>query len=485
MLRYHKASSVRYPPVSAYSTPPPSPPPSTFNHSSAMQTRQAKGGVNTSSILQELPSEVLIPTLLLLVLSSVTVTAVNGVFNILAQKDRMVMETFQQWRRVLWMSRAAHIVEAPSAEQAHRMTQTHHAAAVTASPTPAMPSVELYNSAAFFRGISASTGATAPPAGVEASSATDVVIVDLRGGGLAATSPRARSVTPEVGNAEGRAEMRMYHEENPPAAVPAPVVAEVLTNTMEAVRRESQRVIFTFHPYYIILCAIKGFAMLIYIQYHFGSIKGGWRRFCVCGAANVFSGLLTPVWEYTMMMLLPLDVDRATPVVVKEEEKADSVFIVELLLRISRLELNDLPTVLMQGTTFVGFAAVLMPLFGVFCSSGLVRYLWIYAPLWLVYVVVRHVYYKGAGSPPSSRARNAAAVVGMTNEMLKAFLMKALTVLVLLFTIQSSFLLGLAWAEGAAYDKALQYMAEHELGFHAGAFVSPFQKVCLLSQLFL
>ncbi|KAG5475291.1 hypothetical protein LSCM1_03404 [Leishmania martiniquensis] len=462
--------------VSADLTPP----------SSQRLGRQARRGASTSSILQELPSEVLIPTFLLLVLSSITVTAVNAVFNIFAHRDRMVMEAFQQWRRVLWMSRAAHIVEAPSAEQAHRMTQTHHAAAVTASATPAMPSAELYNSAAFFRGISAPTDPTASNAGVGTSSATDIVIVDLSGGGGSAmTAPHVGPAAVHAGNAEGRAEIEVYHEENPPAAVPAPVVAEVLTNTMEAVRRESQRVIFEFHPYYIILCAIKAFAMLIYIQYHFGPIKGGWRRFCVCGAANIFSGLLTPVWEYAMMLLLPLDVDRARPVVVKEEEKADSVFIVELLLRISRLELNDLPTVLMQGTAFVAFAAVLVPLFGVFCSSGLLRYMWIYMPLWVAYLVARHVYYKGAGSPPSSRARNAAAVVGMTNEMLKAFLMKALTVLVLLFTVQSSFLLGLGWAEGATYNRGLQYMTEHEFGFHAGAFASSFQKVCLLSQLFL
>lgn len=443
-------------------------------------------GANTSSILKELPSEVLIPTLLLLVMSSVTVTAVNTVFNIFAYQDRMVMETFQQWRRVLWMSKAAHIVEAPSAEQAHRMTQTHHVAAVTArTTTPVMSSVELYDSAAFFRGIAAPTCPAASSTGAAASFATDVVLVGGASGYSDTPSLSTTSTTPCAGDAEVIAEAEVYHEENPPAAVPAPVVAEALTNTMEAVRRESQRVIFEFHPYYIILCTAKAFTMLIYIQYHFGGIHGGWRRFCVCGAANMFSGLLTSVWEYAMMVLLPLDLDRATPVVVKEEEKADSVFIVELLLRISALELNDLPTVLMQGTTFVAFAAVLVPLLGAFCSSGLVRYMWIYVPLWLVYFVVRHIYYQGAGSLPSPTARNAAVIVGMTNEMLKAFLMKALTVFVLLFTMQSSFLLGLAWTEGASYDEGLQYMAFHEFGFHAGAFASSFQKVCLLNQLFL
>lgn len=468
------------------STQSPSPPPSWLIAAHPQPSNASIGEANTSSILKELPSEVLIPTFLVLVMSSVMVTAVNAVFNVFVHQDRMVMETFQQWSRVLWMSKAAHIVEAPSAEQAHRMTQTHHVAAVTArSTTPVMSPVELYNSAAFFRGIAAPTAPAASRTGATASSATDVILVGVASSCSATPLPSATSATPCTGDADVIAEAEVYHEENPPAAVPAPVVAEALTNTMEAVRRESQRVIFEFHPYYIILCATKEFAMLIYIQYHFGGIHGGWRRFCVCGAANIFSGLLTSVWEYAMMALLPLDLDRATPVVVKEETKADSVFIVELLLRISTLELNDLPTVLMQGTTFVAFAAVLVPLLGTFCSSGLVRYMWIYVPLWLIYLVVRHIYYQGAGSLPSPRARNAAAVVGMTNEMLKAFLMKALTVFVLLFTMQSSFLLGLAWAEGATYDEGLQYMALHEFGFHAGAFASSFQKVCLLSQLFL
>ncbi|CAM45350.1 conserved hypothetical protein [Leishmania braziliensis MHOM/BR/75/M2904] len=460
-------------------------PPSWITNSQARSTTPANNGVNASSILKELPSEVLIPTFLILVLSSITVTAMNGVFNMFAHRDRMVMETFQQWRRVLWMSKAAHIVEAPSADQAPHMTQAHHPGAVTVTSTPAMSPVELYNSAAFFRGIAGPTALAASPTGTTTSSATDVVIVDRGGVGAVTLSFHAALGAPYTGDAAALTEMEMYHEENPPAAVPAPVVVEALTNTMEAVRRESQRIIFEFHPYYIILCATKAFAMLIYIQYHFGRIDGGWRRFCICGAANIFSGLLTPVWEYTMMVLLPRDLDRTTPVVVKEEKKTDSVFIVELLLRISSLELNDLPTVLVQGTSFVAFAAVLVPLLCVFCLSGLVRYLWIYVPLWLVYFVVRQIYYQGAGTLPSARARNSAAVMGMTSEMLKAFLMKMLTVLVLLFTMQSSLLLGLAWAEGATYDEGLEYMTTQEFGFHTGAFASSFRKVCLVSQLFL
>ncbi|GET89707.1 hypothetical protein, conserved [Leishmania tarentolae] len=485
MPPYNHALPVHFLPGTPGSTQPLSSLSFQFIASPPEPTNTVMGGTNASLILKELPSQVLVPTFILLVMSSIMVTFVNAFFNILAHKDRMVMETFQQWRRVLWMSKAAHIVEAPSAEQAHRMTQTHHVAAVTASTTtPVMSPVELYNSAAFFRGISAPTG-PAVSSGAAGSTATDVTIVGVASGGLAAASPNSRSTTLYTRDSDALTEMEMYHDENPPATVPAPVVVEALTNTMDAVRRESQRVIFEFHPYYIILCSTKAFTMLIYIQYHFGGISGGWRRFCICGAANIFSGLLTSVWEYTMMALLPLDLDRAMPVVVKEEEKADSVFIVELLLRISTLQLNDLPTVLMQGTTFVAFAAVLVPLLGTFCSSGLLRYLWIYVPLWLVYFVVRHIYYQGARSLPSSRARNAAAVVGMTNELLKAFLMKAFTVCVLQFTIQSSFLLGLAWAEGATYDEGLQYMALHEFGFHAGVFASSFQKMCLLSQFFL
>ncbi|KAK7201792.1 hypothetical protein NESM_000245600 [Novymonas esmeraldas] len=464
--------------------PPPAPPPSASPTSSLPPQGGGGGGGGGQSppLLQVLPSEVMIPPLLILMVASMTLTAVNVVFNVVAHRDSTVGETFQQWRRVLQMSKAAHIVEAPTAVQSHRMTQTHHTAAVTATTTPVSSPVELYSSAAFFRGIAAP--ATADAAG---STSTDVFLVRCTGRESPGPALRARPASPERRGSDTRVETAVYHEEDPPAAVPAPVVAEALTNTMEAVRLESQRVIFEFHPYYIILCAAKAFVMLIYIQYHFGNIAGGWRRFCVCGAANIFSGLLTPVWEYAVMLLLPLDLDRDTAVVVvkEEEEKADSVFIVELLLRIGSLELDDLPTVLMQGSSFVVCAAVLIPLLGAFCVAAAVRYLWIYVPLWLVYMVVRHVYYTGAGSLPSPTTRNTAAVVGMTNEMLKAFLMKSLTLFVLLFTVQSSFLLGLAWAEGTSYDGGIDYMVDNQVGLRTAAFSSAFQKVCLLSQLFL
>lgn len=467
---------------------PPTVPPSTVAPSTAAPA--------TSQILAALPSLVMIPSLFILFVASVTLTAVNAAFNVIFHEDRTVQETFQQWRRVLWMSKAAHIVEASSAEQAYRMTRTHHEAAVTATSTPMMSPVELYGSAAFFRGI---TAPSSPPISSSGGVvATDVAVVGLpAGGGSGVGAPAVRtdslSATPTPAAAapvnaatSTVAETAVYHDENPPAAVPAPVVAEALTNTMEAVRLVSQRIVFEFHPNYIIVCAGKAFAMLVYIQYHFGSIDGGWRRFCVCGAANIFSGLLTPVWEYIMLWLLPLDLDRANPVVVKEEEeRADSVFIVELLLRIGSLELDDLPTVLMQGSSFVAFSAVLVPLLGFFCVVGWVRFLWIYAPIWVVYVMLRHVYYKGAGSLPSSTARNTAAVVGMSSELLKAFLMKALTLFVLLFTVQSGFLLGLAWMEALSYDYSLEYITKHEVHLRLSAFATPFQRACLLSQLFL
>ncbi|KAG5501411.1 hypothetical protein JKF63_03224 [Porcisia hertigi] len=439
----------------------------------------------TTPILQILHSEVMIPPLYLLLVTSVTVTITNAVFNILVHRDGTAMETFRQWRRVLWMSRAAHIVEAPSAEQTHRITQTHHTAAVTAISREKISRVELHSSAAFFRGISAPTDQAIDPVGAPAPSATDVVLVSLAESEPSTPVAHAGVATPYNNNVELAAEEELARDGSPPSAVPAPVVVEALTNTMDAVRLQSQRIIFEFHPYYIILCAVKAFAMLIYIQYHFGKIEGGWHRFCICGAANIFSGLLTPVWEHAMMVLLPLDPERAAQTVVREEEeKADSVFIVELLLRIGSVELSALPIVLMQGTSFVVFSAVLLPLFVAFCLAGLIRHLWIYVPLWLIYFLGRHVYYKGAGTLPSLRARNAAAVVGMTNEMLKAFLMKALTVFVLMFTFQSTFLLGLAWAERATYNEGLKYMALSESHFQTSPFATPFHTLCLLSQFF-
>jgi hypothetical protein len=445
-----------------------------------------------------LPAETMIPSLLVLALASVSLTLTNAVFNYCARHDRSVTETFAQWSRVLWMSRAAHIVEAPSSTGVHRLTQSRHNVAVSMSSTPMMSPVELYDSAAFFRGIAAPTVV----AGEDTLLLEEVPPTHApcnhhsrqRMPAPAASIPSqpflaGRRATPTLVTTTAGAEKEMaavYHVENPPASVPAPVVAEALTNTMEAVRLESQRLLFRFHPYYIILCSLKAGVMLLYIQYHFGAIDGGWRRFCVCGAANIFSGLLTSVWEYFNVLLLPLDPDRTQTAVVKvDEEKTDSVFIVELLLRIGNLELDDLPTVLTQGSSFVGFSAVLVPLFLVFCVPAIIRYVWIYGPLWLLYVVVRHLYYRGAGALPSSTARNAAAVVGMTSEMAKAFAMKAYTIFVLLATVQSSFLLGVAWAENASYDVGLRYVAQQELFMRRGDVASAFQKICLLSQLIL
>lgn len=416
----------------------------------------------------------MIPSLFVLLMASVSLTLANAVFNLLAHRDGGVTETFRQWSRVLWMSRAAHIVEAPSSAEAHRLTQHQHIVVVSAQPTPMMSPVELYDSAAFFRGIAAPSVA-----------ASDIAVSSGAASPQDGASHRHTPAPPP--STAWVMESAVYHSEHPPSSVPAPVVAEALANTMEAVRLQSQRILFDFHPYYIILCSLKACAMLLYVQYHFDAIEGGWRRFCVCGAANIFSGLLTPVWEYVNTLLLPLDPDRAQPAVVKvDEEKADSVFIVEVLLRIGSLELDDLPTVLTQGSSFVAFAAVLVPLLLVFCVPGMVRYFWVYVPLWTLYALVRHLYYRGAGTVPSPTTRNAAAVVGMTSEMLKAFCMKALTFFVVLATVQSSFLLGLAWAEKSSYDAALQYAMQLEVSFHLrSTSSSTFQKVCLLSQLFL
>lgn len=426
------------------------------------------------SILEALPAETMIPSLLLLLLASVSLTLTNAFFNLCTQRDHGVAETFRQWSRVLWMSKAAHIVEAPLSAEAHRLAQDRHSVAA-ARPTPATSPVELYDSAAFFRGIAAPSTEVSKDALLLEGAPRSRLCTSVP-----SPAPAATAHTAAV------AETAVYHAENPPASVPAPVVAEALTNTMEAVRLESQRLVFSFHPYYIILCSVKACVMLLYIQYHFDAIEGGWRRFCVCGAANIFSGLLTPVWEYLNVVLLPLDLDRAQPAVVKvDEEKTDSVFVVEVLLRISSLELDDLPTVLTQGSSFVAFSAVLVPLLLVFCVPGVVLYVWLYFPLWVLYVLVRRLYYTGASTLPSSTARNAAAVVGMTSEMVKAFLMKAFTFFVVLATVQSSFLLGLAWAENAAYAAGLRYAVRHEFAMERSDVASTFQRICLLSQLVL
>nr|CCD17663.1 hypothetical protein, unlikely [Trypanosoma congolense IL3000] len=56
----------------------------------------------------------------------------------------------------------------------------------------------------------------------------------------------------------------------------------------------------------MIVSITKSLIMLLVIQYHF-NFRGGWKRLVVCSAANLMSGLLSPLLEYGAGLLLPVD----------------------------------------------------------------------------------------------------------------------------------------------------------------------------------
>ncbi|RNE95205.1 uncharacterized protein Tco025E_10121, partial [Trypanosoma conorhini] len=161
-----------------------------------------------------------------------------------------------------------------------------------------------------------------------------------------------------------------------PPSLPAKVLDNALLDSFQSVRLEAQRMVFVYSPTYMIVASAKSLVMLVVLQYHF-DYEGGWNRLVVCSAANVMGGLLTPVLEYAARWLLPLDHEcGGLGVVVEPEEPTDSVLIVEVLGHISRLELEDLGTVLIQGSAFIVFGAVLLPALLVFCLTGMASFLW-------------------------------------------------------------------------------------------------------------
>ncbi|RNF17569.1 uncharacterized protein Tco025E_04760, partial [Trypanosoma conorhini] len=172
----------------------------------------------------------------------------------------------------------------------------------------------------------------------------------------------------------GRRSLTSTSQPTPVESVPN----NALLDSFQSVRLEAQRMVFVYSPTYMIVASAKSLVMLVVLQYHF-DYEGGWNRLVVCSAANVMGGLLTPVLEYAARWLLPLDHEcGGLGVVVEPEEPTDSVLIVEVLGHISRLELEDLGTVLIQGSAFIVFGAVLLPALLVFCLTGMASFLWLF-----------------------------------------------------------------------------------------------------------
>ncbi|ORC91643.1 uncharacterized protein TM35_000052390 [Trypanosoma theileri] len=267
---------------------------------------------------------------------------------------------------------------------------------------------------------------------------------------------------------------------------PEVVANEALQNSLQYVRLEAQRMVFVYNPKYMIIATAKSLIMLMIIQYHF-DFKGGWDRLVVCCAANLMSGLLTPVLEYGARLLLPLDLDCGRKdLVVEPEEPKDSVLIVEVLVQIGRLELEDLETVLIQCSTFIVFGAVLLPAAVVFCVAGFSAFIWVFSPIWLVYALVRYFYYRSASvGVQASSGRGGDVLFTPAGEFVKAALLKVMTLFLLQWTIQCSFLFGLVLLQGGKYVEALRTEAHYQiLGWYNPMEMNQFQFLCFVSQVF-
>ncbi|ESL12066.1 hypothetical protein TRSC58_00172 [Trypanosoma rangeli SC58] len=263
------------------------------------------------------------------------------------------------------------------------------------------------------------------------------------------------------------------------------VANSTLLESFQSVRLEAQRMVFVYNPTYMLIASAKSLVVLLVLQYHF-DYGGGWDRFVVCSAANLMSGLLTPVLEYATRWLLPRDHESGAPMVVVEpEEPADSVLIVEVLGHISRLELEDLGTVMIQGIAFIVFGAVLLPALLVFCLPGLASFLWVFVPLWALHMAVCRLYYgytySTMQSPPRGRISRR---LTPATEFAKAALLKVLTLFMLQWSVQCSFLFGLILLKGGGYNEALRIEIRHQLwGCYNPLNMTSFQWFCFASQI--
>ncbi|CBH17015.1 uncharacterized protein TEOVI_000294900 [Trypanosoma equiperdum] len=266
--------------------------------------------------------------------------------------------------------------------------------------------------------------------------------------------------------------------------VPASVADEALYGSLECIRRVGQQIVFSHNPKYMIISITKSLVMLLVLQYHF-DYNGGWDRFVVCTAANLMSGLLTPVLEYGAEFLLQLDPDSNLKVAQEHDELDDVVLISRILTRIGEFKLEDLETVLVQGCTFIVFGAVLLPPVFVFCLVGAAMFLWLFGPLWFAYGYFRHLYYKPRQSKGLS-SPNARGWLRITpfRELARIVLLKAVTLFLLQWTVQCSFLLGLMLLQGESYLKALHLEVKHQLWrWNNPLKMGGFRLLCLVSQL--
>lgn len=289
-----------------------------------------------------------------------------------------------------------------------------------------------------------------------------------------------------------------------------PLLQGALESSLHGVRVTCQKCFFLLNPHYMTISIFKCLAIIIFIQYHFDFIPGGWQRFCVCGTANVLSATCTPFLEFLNSYLLPVDnfpeeekddiisgsktnkkkigKDNSNILVNMENDEVqkDSVLIVEILVRIGHLQLTDLTTVLIQGSSFVIFLAIFFPMFMVFGIIGAILS-WVIFFFWGVYYLIRREYYRKRLASTSNKIGNRYPprwVLFM--ELIKAGGLRGLTIFLVQVSVIVSFMMGLAILDGFSYSQAREFVLNQLFRWHLWSTVeaSWYQWITLCSQLF-
>lgn len=451
---------------------------------------------------------ILIPPLFITLFACILSCTINTLFNLLSHKQQAVLVTFGKLRRLLRTSKKSHIVQ-PAQSAMRLRTQTARPAppayrerpGTRSGAAPGAPSPSVLPSCKerpdYVVTDSLLQHAAKPPRGHAAPRSRytcDEMQEHCRGGDSEVMDDNSascnnmsffRDLDSRTGsNAMEESDMGL------PTWVAAPVVVEALMATQEEIRQAHQQFIFSYHPIFILMSVTKCFVMIIYIQYYFNDVASGWRRLCVCGTAYAMSGLLTPVAEYLCGFLLPLDVSQEAHVGVvltdDDEGSKSGAFFAELLLSIAQLNLNNMSDVFVQGSTFVCFATVVLPVFIVFCVPGITMYVWVFLPPWLLlYLLHRSYYYGGAPPKAAGSCHMTAAVASFVVEFFKTFALKVMVLWLLQVTLQVSLILGLVYIEEHSYLAALSYEARHQLihTYHIRD-MNTFEFICLVSQLF-
>ncbi|CCD12614.1 unnamed protein product [Trypanosoma congolense IL3000] len=370
-----------------------------------------------------------IPPIYLLIVNSFLCTAINAMFNYFSFGRSAIETTVKGWTRAKMLIKHSVILKEPDDTQ-NLLKERENSCETDHLCDSGSLGIDYNDSAAFFRGM-------------------------LNPDSLAFESPR----------------------------VPASVAEEVLCSSLDAVRSSVQQVVLPFHPTYMIVSITKSLIMLLVIQYHF-NFRGGWKRLVVCSAANLMSGLLSPLLEYGAGLLLPVDSNTEMKPAPDWEEQGDTVLIARILALVGQLQLESIETVFIQGCTFILFGAVFLPPVLVFCVLGVVLLFWLYWPLWLIFGYLRRLYYQ----PTSSNLQHWLCFHKLSltplREFVSIFCLKVLALFLLQWTTQSSFLLGFEILQGVGYGEAIVELIIYQVG----TLVNPlkmdwFHRLCFLGQL--